>query len=43
MLYVAALVAGCLMLAAAQTRTVAQTRTGWDGVYTDAQAERGRA
>jgi len=30
-------VAGCLMLAAAQTRTV------WDGVYTDAQAERGRA
>ena len=30
-------VAGCLMVAAAQTRTV------WDGVYTDAQAERGRA
>ena len=29
-------VAGCLMVAAAQTRTV------WDGVYTDAQAERGR-
>ena len=37
MLYFAASVAGCLMLAAAQTRTV------WDGVYTDAQAERGRA
>ena len=31
------------MLAAAQTPTVAQTRTVWDGVYTDAQAERGRA
>ena len=37
MLYFAALAAGCLTLAAAQTRTV------WDGVYTDAQAERGRA
>ncbi|HVQ14813.1 MAG TPA: c-type cytochrome [Vicinamibacterales bacterium] len=37
MLYFAALVAGCLALAAAQTRTV------WDGAYTDAQAERGRA
>jgi S-disulfanyl-L-cysteine oxidoreductase SoxD len=29
--------AGCLVLAAAQQRTV------WDGIYTDAQAERGRA
>ena len=37
MLYFAALAAGCLTLAAAQTRTV------WDGVYTDGQAERGRA
>ena len=38
MLYFAASVACCLMLAAAQT-----ARTVWDGVYTDAQAERGRA
>ena len=37
MLYFAASVVGWLTLAAAQTRTV------WDGVYTDAQAERGRA
>lgn len=37
MLYFAASVALRLMLTAAQTRTV------WDGVYTDAQSERGRA
>src|ERR1700752_5214896 len=37
MLYFAASVVGWLTLAAAQTRTV------WDGVYSDAQAERGRA
>ena len=37
MLYFAASVVCWLTLAAAQTRTV------WDGVYTDAQAERGRA
>ena len=37
MLYFAASVVGWLTLAAAQTRSV------WDGVYTDAQAERGRA
>ena len=37
MLYFAASVVGWLTLAAAQTRTV------WDGVYTDEQAERGRA
>jgi len=36
--YFAASVALCLM-----PLTAAQTRTVWDGVYTDAQAERGRA